>query len=399
MRRLRIYYFTTMPVLFLAARLTGRRELFLLLFMMAFVVVYSVALGLWTFLSFSFLQEVSERTAVKSQTLRLKIGVYNGKPFPFNMMRIKVETALPSENIVLSFNLSPQSHIYYDLPLYCAYRGMHKVGMTTLEVNDIFGLIRINYDMRKLPYYRQRELIIFPRLTVLPFLTARMRDTKLTGGGAGGFANSGDSYAGLRQYRPGDSLGRLHWPASIRTQDLFVKHYDRPVENSALVALDNSPAFVGEDALRYADLACECAASIANYGLHTGFAVQVVSADIGQPAMEVRSHAEFKNFYKLLAHLTFGKDGDIAANIRKQVRANGVPRAVYALAAHQDEELFLVLTELARSGSSVKCFFLSPNSPYGNPASNNMSLMPGVSCHNLYFGGDVASALNREDAL
>lgn len=395
MRTLRVCYFTAMAVLFFAARLTGRRELFLLLFMMAFVVLYSVALNMWTIFSFSFLQEISERKAVKGQTLRLKIGIYNGKPFPFTMMRIRVETALPSEKIALGFNLPPQSHIYYDLPLHCAYRGVHMAGMTTIEVNDIFGLIRINYDMRTLPYYRQRELLVLPRLTATPFLPARMRDAKLAGGGASRLSTSGDSYAGLRQYRPGDSPGRLHWPVSARTRELYVRHYERPSEASALVALDNSPAFDGEDALRYADLACECAAAIANYGLHSGFAVQMICADANRPVIEIHDRHEFAAFHEYLARLAFGQGGDIAGAIRAQVRADGAPRAVYALVARQNEGLCRALSELARAGSSVKCFFLSPD---GTRAQYDASMLPGVSCRVVAFGGDIAAALTSEDA-
>lgn len=396
MRRLRICYFTALAVVLFAARLTGRREFFLLLFMMTFVVIYSIALNLWTILSFSYIQEISERTAVKGRTLRLKIGIYNGKPFPFTMMRMRVETALPSEKLVLGFNLSPESHIYYDLPLHCGYRGVYKVGMTTLEVNDIFGLIRINFDMRKLPYYRQRELTVLPRLSVLPFLPARIRDAKLAGGGAPILASSGDSYFGLRQYHPGDSLGRIHWPVSVRAQDLFVKQYDRPAESSVLVALDNSALFEGEDALRYADIACECAAAVAHYSLRMGFTVRVVDAGAEQPAIEVRSHQEFTRFYEGLANLDFGGSGGLAGNIRRQADAGGAPRAVYALTSRQDETLCRTLTGLARAGIEVKCFLLYPS---GSGAElYDPGMMPGVSCHSLSFGDDITFALSREDA-
>lgn len=397
MRRVRICYFTAMAVLFLAARLTGYRGLFLLLFMMMFVVVYSVALNLWTIFSFSYLQEISERKSVKGRTVQLKIGIYNGKPFPFTMMRIRVDTVLPSDKIVLGFNLAPKSHIYYDLPLHCAYRGVHKVGMTTIELNDIFGLVRFNFDMRSLPYYRQREPAVLPRLTALPLLPARIRDTKRAGGGSPTTAGGGDSYAGLRQYRPGDSPARLHWPASVRARDLFVRHYERPVESSVLVAIDTSAVFDGEDALRYADLVCECAAALANYGLQNGFAVRIVTADIARPVAEVCSRRDFTSFYESLVTLPFGIDGDLAVSLRAQTRMHDAPRAVYALTARPDENLSLTLTDLARTGCGVKCYFISPGNIDTSRQIRNITPLPGVSCRNIYFGEDVALALSGDE--
>ncbi len=108
----------------------------------------------------------------------LHLGIYNDKPFPFTMMRLHISAVSDDDKIDVSFNLMPNSKIDFDLPLALPYRGEFRVGMTYLEITDIFGLCHMKFDMRKLAYYRQKELVIYPRLVILPKLQAVAGDTK-----------------------------------------------------------------------------------------------------------------------------------------------------------------------------------------------------------------------------
>ena len=392
MKLFRVLFFAAMAAFFFTARLTGRREFFLLFFILLFVALYALILNVWTVLSFSYVQDLRDQTAVKGSSTRLSLGIYNDKPFPLTMMRVRVETAVPSEQTALRFNLSPRSRISFDIPLHCAYRGLYDVGMTTIEVNDVFGLFNIRYDMRRLPYYRQRVLKIFPRLIALPFLPAQSRDTKFSSGTQGRLADSGESYADLRQHRPGDPLKRVHWKASARKRELLIKSYDLPLETAALIAVDTSAVYEGEEALRYADLACECAAAVAHHCLKAGYTVSVVDADPKHPPVEGGSQKAFARLYEGLAVLPFGKGGDFAAGLRESARLRPGLRAVYALTSRRDVALDSALAELARSGCAVKCILLDPT---GEKLRQEASRVPGVTMRFITFGEDIARALEE----
>ena len=45
----------------------------------------------------------------------------------------------------------------------------------------------------------------------------------------------------MREYRDGDDLRRIHWPATARTGDLMVRQEDRPAKRRAVVLLDSAP--------------------------------------------------------------------------------------------------------------------------------------------------------------
>ena len=54
-------------------------------------------------------------------------------------------------------------------------------------------------------------------------------------------AGSGNELFGVREYRPGDSLRRIHWPSSARHGELVVREYEPPGVQSLAICLDPHP--------------------------------------------------------------------------------------------------------------------------------------------------------------
>jgi uncharacterized protein (DUF58 family) len=379
-----------MAALYLAARYTGRRELFLLFFIMMIVLVCALALNLWTIFSFSYVQELTQSAAIKGGTARLKLGIYNDKPFPFTRMRVRVDPVVRSEQFLLDFNLSPKSHIRFDIPLHCAYRGLHEVGMTTLEAGDIFGLLRIPFDMRRLAYYRMRTQKVFPRLVTLPYLSAQTFDAKFSGGGLQRLSEEGETYADLRRYRPGDPLKRVHKSVSARRRELYVKSYDVPMETAVIVAIDTAADLgQGENALYLADLACECAAALVGYSLRMGYMVDMLEANPARPIHQGKGQPDFPRLYVALAVMPFEREGDLPLRLDVESRRSPDLRAVYVLTTGAADRYGGVLSRLAKEGISVKLLLLSADSEdrAAHPA------IPGVACVRLHVGDELSGVL------
>ena len=388
MKLFRICYYTILTGFFFAGIITGRREIFLLFFIMFFLLFASLMLVLWTALSFSFVQELSEKTAVKGGTVNLKINIYNDKPFPFTLMKIYVQTVKYNSDTVLSFNLSPKSRISFDVPVYAAYRGVYDIGMAKLEINDIFGLMQIKFDMRKLSYYRMRTLTVYPKLVELPFLPARLSDAKLAGGAAMRVSEEGEAFSALRDYRHGDTAKRIHWKASAGKRELLVKNYDTPAENGVMIAVDlQANEEEGENLLIWADIACECAAMIAKYSTWAGYNVLLIDSAPASRAVEAGSRQDFAVIYDRLAVMPFGKGADFAGKIKAEFEKRQSIEAVYIVSSRH-EGICAAVNEMLHKGCRVKC--LMPNA--GRDAVQAaMSAMPGASCTAVEFGSDIAS--------
>ncbi|HEV2415004.1 MAG TPA: DUF58 domain-containing protein [Candidatus Dormibacteraeota bacterium] len=54
-------------------------------------------------------------------------------------------------------------------------------------------------------------------------------------------AGSGNELFGIREYRQGDSLRRIHWRSSARLGELVVREYEPPGVHSVTIAVDPSP--------------------------------------------------------------------------------------------------------------------------------------------------------------
>ena len=361
MKAMKILWICALPALLLGGLYTGRRELFLLFFMLAAVPLYGFLLNVWNLFSFSFVQELSENQVVKGATPSLNIQIHNEKWFPLTTMHMGVQTVMVSEKSVLRFDLPPQSSIVFRVPIHSGYRGVYPVGMTTMAFHDIFGLVHSRFDMRSLPYYRQRTLKIYPRQVILPFLPARTPDAKQESLRAFRRAEEGDSFAEVRQFQPGDSLKRLHRVASARRRELLIKTYDVPMETAVLVAVDTGLLSDGteEDSLWLADLACECAGAIVRYSLQAGFAVHMLDNDFHRPVIEGRGLQDFPPFYEALATKPFVDKEPLAPRLEQEIRRLPHLRTVYVVTARPAADLLPLLAQLTREGCGVKVLALS----------------------------------------
>ena len=168
----------------------------------------------------------------------------------------------------------------------------------------------MRFDMRRLHYYRQPELTVYPRAEAPSALYADVADEKLFGERYLLSSESGSSISGARAYRPGDPLKQIHWKKSAAHGELFVKQYEQPIRESITVLIDNCRhGHTGEDALARADTVCEAAACITLHCLsrNRSAVLRALGDTRGvREGEEARSAADFEKLRRWLALLPFG---------------------------------------------------------------------------------------------
>ena len=101
---------------------------------------------------------------------------------------------------------------------------------------DPFGLANRNAVLEG-----TADLVILPQVHPL----SASRQPRLRRGLRGELAHlialHGEDDVTIREYRDGDDLRRIHWPATARTGDLMVRQEDRPAQRRAVVLLDPRP--------------------------------------------------------------------------------------------------------------------------------------------------------------
>lgn len=152
-------------------------------------------------------------------------------------------------------------------------RGRHRLGPLALRIKDPFEL-----TARVASVPGASEVIVLPRVLSL-------NDGDASGGvGHEGtiphmIALHGEDDVSVREYRDGDDLRRIHWPATARTGDLMVRQEDRPARRRVVILLDDrNVTDAGPRTAGSFEWAITAAASLVSHFLDQGLTTHLISA-------------------------------------------------------------------------------------------------------------------------
>lgn len=103
----------------------------------------------------------------------------------------------------------------------CTQRGRFRLGPMVLHSGDPLGIFNVEQDLPNSTY-----IVVYPQTVDLTTFNPSISDL------SGGEAQQRRTYevttnaAGVRDYMPGDSLNRIHWPTTVRMNRLMTKEFD-----------------------------------------------------------------------------------------------------------------------------------------------------------------------------
>ncbi len=214
--------------------------------------------------------EAQEVTVGVTVGVGMKITNKSGYWIPWMLIDDKVAkryTKLPpiALNLLVAtvqlLSFSPKKTTLLRYALQTQRRGYYQLGPTLLETGDLLGLHR-SFRIANQPSY----LTVLPRLTVLegieissrrPMGEMKVEDRVL---------EDPTLMTGLREYRAGDPINRVHWKATARTGTLHTRVFQPTCVQGAMLLLDmhESTNPQKHEPVR-TDLAVSAAASIAHW--------------------------------------------------------------------------------------------------------------------------------------
>jgi len=154
--------------------------------------------------------------------------------------------------------------------LHCKQRGLYRLGPVVLRSSDIFGL---RTQERRIE--EQQKLVVYPRVVPIANLGIPAHYPFGEGKARHSIFEDPSRTVGVRDYRPEDSLRRVHWPATARRQTLQVRVYEPTIAPRLLIFLDirTMPhSWMGQDPHKLEQV-LSLAASIASDAMAQRFAV------------------------------------------------------------------------------------------------------------------------------
>ena len=201
------------------ALVTGRDLFFNLLYLWTALVLIA---GLWTWNGLRGIRLARHTRALRAQAgrpMEERLAVRNASRTPKLWLEIRDHSDLPGHaagHVVVSLGAGlSRSWVVRTL---CRRRGRFRLGPVSLTSGDPFGLFQTTL---RLP--QTTQIVVYPA-------TYDLRDFTLPLG----LLSGGDALrrrthyvtanaAGVREYAPGDSYNRIHWPSTARRDRLIVK--------------------------------------------------------------------------------------------------------------------------------------------------------------------------------
>ena len=153
------------------------------------------------------------------------------------------------------------------------HRGAFAIGPITLRRRDPFGLTHV-----------AMQLPAIVELLVLPFMWD-LGDRRVAGQGRGTEGElpqmvslHGEDDVSIRQYRDGDELRRVHWPATAHRGESMVRQEDRPARRRAVLLLDSrAGGYPGTGFQPAFEWAVSAIASLTRHLIKDGFVVHLLT--------------------------------------------------------------------------------------------------------------------------
>ncbi|MDD5370726.1 MAG: DUF58 domain-containing protein [Anaerolineaceae bacterium] len=155
----------------------------------------------------------------------------------------------------------------------CSRRGLYTLGPTELRSGDPLGVFTLHIYQPD-----SSTLLVTPAILPLPSIQVATGGRAGEGRPARRVIEQSVLSSGVREYTPGDSLHRVHWPTTARRDETFVRTFDHMPAGDWWILVDLDHRFqCGEGLKSTEETIIILAASLADRGLRAGIPVGLIS--------------------------------------------------------------------------------------------------------------------------
>lgn len=321
--------------------------------------------------------EFSVSEAHEGDSIYLVETVYNSKLLPVPWLKVDIHTsrwldfagtcsvvAQDNRRVTSSFILKSYQKITRKWKLKCLKRGVFQTENVTLISGDL-----LNFNVVSVPFSVNVNLMIYPEIVDLDELfipVNLMQGEKIVNRW---IIDDPFIVAGARNYSPGDSLNRIHWPASARSGRLMVKKNEFTSHQSLAVLLNmQSQLYEYADTVykEIAELGIKVAATLFDRALKDGSPVRFgtngcISAEARKTIFtgEAANKDHFSELFKILASLLMKNVRDFEGLLEEDALPVLENTEVVIITAYLSRKLCEQADRLFAIGNSVSILLLN----------------------------------------
>lgn len=263
----------------------------------------------------------------------------------------------------------------------CRRRGRYHLGPLSVRAGDPFGFFTVHLD-----YPDTISFLVFPPVVELP-------GVELPRGAVAGSTSGGtkalqitNTAASVRDYQPGDSLKRVHWPTTARLNKLYVKEYDLERSSDLWIILDmDQTTLLGEEDESTEEYAVRIAVALANRVLRENRAVGLLASAAEQVVIAPdKGGGQFNRLLSELAAVRSDGSATLADTLNLAGPMLGRGATVAIITASPRLDWVRSALSLAQHGLSPIVFLVDPFSFGGSVQGATVAaevLRTNIPCH------------------
>ncbi|HLX59582.1 MAG TPA: DUF58 domain-containing protein [Ktedonobacteraceae bacterium] len=230
-------------------------------------------------------RELGEKRVLFGEEISLSLSIENAKLLPLPWLEIEeviprnlifggrnLRVSTSSNSVVLEslFSLRWYERVTRRYNVYCNARGVHAFGPTTLRSGDVFG-----FQSRQQSLTNRQYLLVYPMVVPLTSLGLPARHPFGDYKAPRRMLEDPSRVEGVRDYRYGDDLRRIHWKATARAMQMQSKLYQPTTTYTLALFLNVATQLDVYYGIHpeIQELSICAAASVANWAIDQGLAV------------------------------------------------------------------------------------------------------------------------------
>lgn len=275
-------------------------------------------------------------------------------------------------------------------------RGWVTFGPTRLRVSEPFGLFRTEARLSQ-----KNRVLVYPRVRPMPELLMPAAHHSGVAQRLGNWADYPPETGGVRDYAPGDSFGRIHWPLSEKHQQLMSKTFEQPLTADIWVVLDlDRSVHAGDGEESTLEYAISLAASVCMQIHQRGRRVGLLANDARGTMLEPHRTARQDRLIMDFLAIAEADGGQALGRSMAWEKLRRLPRRAVAVITPSPDPAWVSMMQAVRArGGSLIAFYIDASS-FGAPGANlSFDLGSDVDLYVVRQGDDFKRLMRTRDAV
>lgn len=327
---------------------------FWLLFRIAYVIVLAIPLlYFWTRAMADSLTVEVQRTShrvTQGQPIEGHVIVRSRSILPKVWLEVEDPSSIPGHSAQRVFTMGMRGVMSWSYRTRTRVRGVYTLGPVAICASDPFGF----FTFRR-TFGERTTVLVYPNAPDLPNFAIPPANLPGEGRFRRRTQNVTPNVAGLREYAPGDSFNRIHWPATARRGEPMVKQFELDPASDIWVVLDlEAQHHVGEGEDGTEESAVQVAAAVVRHFVNASRSAGLITfGDDLRVDEPDRGQSHFTRTLESLALARAVGDVSLSSLLLEESRRFGRHTTVVVVTPSTDEQWAYTLMSLAARGVKV----------------------------------------------